>query len=120
MTGLGFDGQIDKTMTKRVLSDGDDANSNREKKLENITLVSQPEVKYLGHTTPDSGCGEDITKSVVNFLEKRKINYYRCLNLVQSDGTGTSTGWENGALEQLECLKCIFMTHPYFQYKDGS
>jgi hypothetical protein len=98
--GLFFDGRKDKTIVqekkgtklyKKVISE------------EHVSLIEEPNSKFLGHVTPKSGTGKDIADSILEFLEDREHNK-QLLNFtaIGCDGTVVNTGHSNGVISLME------------------
>ena len=96
--GLYFDGRKNHTIVqekkgtkyyRRTISE------------EHISLVEEPESKYLGHVTPESSTALNIKTSIVSFLREKQINITN-ITTVGCDGTATNTGSTNGIISLLE------------------
>ena len=61
-------------MVKRTLQNVQDENSKRRISEEHISLIAEPDSKYIGHVTPASGTAEDITHSILNYLNEKSID----------------------------------------------
>ncbi|CAI6354166.1 unnamed protein product [Macrosiphum euphorbiae] len=70
LLGLYFDGRKDKTMVnhkeltkyyRQIITE------------EHISLIQEPESKYIGHATPTNGSSLQIKNSIINFLETNNI-----------------------------------------------
>ena len=81
LKGLGFDGKTDLTRFKN----GDNKEIEA-KKVENITVVSEPGAKYLGHAPTPPASGLAIKNSIFSFLDKRGIIFRETLELGQPYG----------------------------------
>ena len=101
ITGLGLDGKDDhQNLETRKIT-----NKRRRTVMttkSNITVVETPSEDYLGHYSIDSKSGICTLNGLIIFLDKRRISYRKSLKTVNSDGTGTQTGWENGTIALLE------------------
>lgn len=95
-----FDGRKDKTIVhekkgtkfyKKVISE------------EHISIIEEPNSKFLGHITPKSGTGKDIADRILEFLEDRE-HKKQLLNFtaIGCDGTVLNTGHNNGVISLLE------------------
>ena len=94
--GLFFDGRKDKTIVRekkgtklytKVVSE------------EHVSLIGEPNSRFLGHVTPKSGTEKDIADSILQFLEDREHNK-QLLNFtaIGCDGTIVNTGHNNGVI----------------------
>lgn len=62
---------------------------------EHITLVKEPGSKFIGFTTPIDGTGEEIQRSITNFMSEE--NY--CMDhlvAINCDGAAVNTGYKKG------------------------
>ena len=64
-------------------------------------MLSEPGSEYLGHLTPCSGHGEEIAKSLHNFLSQNKVDISELI-AVGCDGTSINTGKSKGVIACLE------------------
>lgn len=96
--GLYFDGRKDKT----IIHDNVAGKFHRREIIEeHISLVEEPESKYLGHTTPSSGSAEHIKNSIFEFFNTRNISLNSLLAF-GCDGTNVNTGIKGGVLRLIE------------------
>jgi len=86
-----FDGCRDKT----IQTDG------CMKVEEHITILEEPNSKYIGHCTIDCGKSSVIAEALIDFLES---NYLKPKEMIAvgSDGTNVNTGWKRGVIRRLE------------------
>lgn len=96
--GLYFDGRKDKTLTKKQKGDRFYRTDTVE---EHICLVEEPGSAYLGHTTPLSGCADDIADSIFEFAQENDVDL-RDLQVIGSDGTAVNTGEKGGVIRLIE------------------
>ena len=69
-------------------------------KQENVVLVGEPGVKYIGHVTPSGKAAEPTAAEMLNFLEEEVlINNWM---LVGADSTAVNTGKANGIIARCE------------------
>jgi hypothetical protein len=89
ITGLYFDGRKDRTLKL----EGDRQTVISE---EHISILSEPNSKYVDHCTPTSGSAKSIADSIINTVD--------CTNLVciGSDSTNVNTGLNNGVIRRME------------------
>ncbi|CAD6208877.1 GSCOCG00010699001-RA-CDS, partial [Cotesia congregata] len=70
-------------------------------KEEHISLVSEPESEYIGHTTPTSGQANDIANGIYDFLLEKYPQSTKDINVNGCDGTAVNTGWKGGIVRRL-------------------
>lgn len=96
--GLYFDGRKDKTMVnhkertkyyRQIITE------------EHISLIQEPESKYIGHATPTNGSALQIKNSIINFLETNNIVTSNIV-AIGCDGTVVNTGFRTGVIRQIE------------------
>ena len=89
ITGLYFDGRKDQTLKL----EGDRQTVISE---EHISILSEPNSKYVDHCTPTSGSAKSIADSIIDTVD--------CTNLVciGSDLTNVNTGLNNGVIRRME------------------
>lgn len=98
---------------------------------EHVSLISEPDAKYIGHVTPNSGTASDIKDAITYYLERAKISTTE-LVAIGVDGTVVNTGKRNGVIRLLEChykrpmqwLVCLLHANELplrhlFHYLDG-
>lgn len=98
LKGISFDGKKEMSLKKVTVQ-----NKPRNVKVteEHVTIVKEPESKFIGYVTPEAGTGEGIQKAIVDFLNKERY----CLDhllAINCDGTVTNTGYKNGVIPFLE------------------
>lgn len=69
--GLYFDGRKDDTIYQEKIGS---KYYRKVVKEEHITLLEEPETKYLGHTIPKTGKAENITESICDHCETNGID----------------------------------------------
>ena len=98
LLGLYFDGRKDKTMVnhkegtkyyRQIITE------------EHISLIQEPESKYIGHATPTNGSALQIKNSIINFLETNNIVTSNIV-AIGCDGTVVNTGFRTGVIRQIE------------------
>lgn len=99
--GIGIDGRKDATLTT-MKSDITEHYYSTTILEEHYVITGEPGDFYVSHTTPDSGKGVDIAMSI--FKELENTDLVDRLHLIKSDGTNTMTGYENGAIRNIELL----------------
>lgn len=70
---------------------------------EHISIIEEPESKYLIHVVPSSKSGKDSAMSIVSNLRENGVDLSD-VEVVGADGTATNTGWNNGAIRYIEIL----------------
>jgi len=68
---------------------------------EHISLIEEPESKYLGHISPSGSSAKLIKDSIVNFIATKNIDTQKFV-AVGCDGTAVNTGIKGGAIRLLE------------------
>jgi hypothetical protein len=68
---------------------------------EHISLIEEPESKYLGHISPSGSSAKLIKDSNVNFIATKNIDTQK-FAADGCDGTAINTGIKGGAIRQLE------------------
>lgn len=94
---LYFDGRIDDTKEKVGFKI-------KTIKCDHIALVQEPGSKYINHISPELSTGAGISEGIVSYFKSNDIDL-SALVAVGCDGCNTNTGWENGALPNLERTK---------------
>jgi len=96
--GLDFDGRKDKTLTNKKKGN----KYYRETIIEeHICLIQQPQSRYIGHVSPQSGSAKDVTQSIVKFLTENNIDLSKIIAL-GCDGTNVNTGKNDGIIRLLK------------------
>ena len=67
-------------------------------KQEHYVILEEPNSKYLGHVSPQSGSPQDIYDSILELLESKLCD----ILAIGCDGTPINTGLKNGVLAKLE------------------
>lgn len=95
---ISFDGKKEETLKKIIAS-----NRARNIKVleEHITIVKEPDSKFIGYATPTVGTGVGIQNAIVNFLNDKNYNMDH-LVAISCDGTVTNTGYKNGVIAFME------------------
>ena len=70
-------------------------------KEEHVVLVQEPQSKYLGHITPESGSSSCIQSSIFSYLNSNNIEISD-LVAIGSDGTVVNTSSNNGVIALFE------------------
>ncbi|XP_065682684.1 uncharacterized protein LOC124816190 isoform X1 [Hydra vulgaris] len=89
ITGLYFDERKDQTL--KPLGDRQTVISEK-----HISILSEPNSKYVDHCTPTSGSAKSIADSIIDTDD--------CTNLIciGSDSTNVNTGLNNGVIRRME------------------
>ena len=95
---LYFDGRKDDTKVN-IKKTG--TYYSRTIKEEHITLITEPESKYLGHFVPQTGSAANIASGIIEFLEKEDLKTDNLI-AIGCDGTNTNVGRNNGVIKLLE------------------
>ena len=98
--GLYFDGHKDKTRNQIIKGDQFHPITETE---EHIALIREPDSEYLGHLKTSSGTILHFTRSILDFVDQKKIDTIP-LVAIECDDTIVNTGLR-GAF--LDCLKTI-------------
>lgn len=70
---------------------------------EHVSVIEEPNSQFLGHVTPKSGTGKDISDSIQEFLEGREHNkQLLSFTAIGCDGTIVNTGHNNGVISLIE------------------
>lgn len=98
LTCISFDGKKEPTL-KRVT----EANVTRNVIVneEHITLVKEPDSKFIGYSTPTDSTALGIQRSIVKYLSDENFNIDD-LVAISCDGTPTNTGYKNGVIPRME------------------
>ncbi|KAL4084226.1 hypothetical protein QTP88_028052 [Uroleucon formosanum] len=95
---LYFDGRKDKTMVnhkegtkyyRQIITE------------ERISLIQEPESKYISHAKPTNGSALQIKNSIINFLETNNI-VTSDIVAIGCDGTVVNTGFRTKVIWQIE------------------
>lgn len=91
LTCISFDGKKERTLKTRNVIVIE----------EHITILKEPNSKFIGYATPSEGSAKGIQTAVVDFLQQ---NNYNLDNLVaiSCDGTVVNTGYKGGAITYFE------------------
>lgn len=97
---LFFDGKKDQTLVQKAI-EGTGMLRNELKLEEHITMVKEPESKFVGFVTIPDGTGESIKEGILNYLTEADFSLDH-LVAVGCDGTPTNTGVQRGAVKFME------------------
>jgi len=98
LLALYYDGRKDETLTKEIV----DGKAHRKKITEeHISMVEEPGSIYVGHVTPASGTGADISKAIRDFAKNSQINL-SALKAMGCDGTAANTDKDRGCVKKTE------------------
>lgn len=95
---LYFDGRKDQTST---ISEKDGKRYRRRILEEHISLIKEPDSKFLGYITPASGAAKCIEKEIFNFFINKNISMDG-LVAIGCDGTNVNVGKYGGIIRMLE------------------
>ena len=95
---LYFDGQKDDTKVNMKKAN---RYYNINVKEEHITLIAEPDSKYLGHFAPSNGSASHIAEGIIDYI-KREGASTDALIAIGCDGTVTNVGRKNGVIKLLE------------------
>jgi hypothetical protein len=98
ITSLYFDGRKDATYVVQKIGD---RNHKRKITEEHITVISEPDSKYIGHFTPVSGAAQNIANELLQFATDKLLSI-NSLIAVGCDGTAVNTGRKGGIIKILE------------------
>jgi len=84
--GLYFDGRKDKTFTS----------SGRSITEEHISVISEPNSKYIDHATVSTGSSEAISEALLDSFDFKEVVCVGC------DSTAVNTGIHSGVIRRLE------------------
>ena len=87
---LYFDGRKDRTRQ-----------GNEYVNEEHITMLSEPNSRYVGHITPNSASAQDISDGIMKFMAENDIDM-NLLTIIGCDGTSVNTGSKGGIIRLLE------------------
>lgn len=68
---------------------------------EHVSLIEEPDWKYIGHVSPQSGLAFEIHLSIRDFLLNHLIDI-SSLRAIGCDGTVVNTGNKNGIITLIE------------------
>ena len=68
---------------------------------EHISIVREPESRYLDHVTPGSGKAKDIASEILDLLSKKSVNTKQIV-AIGCDSTAINTGINGGVVRLLE------------------
>ena len=94
LKSIFFDGRKDDTVTQTKIG------TKSIIKEEHISVLSEPNSKYLSYFVLLSGSAENICNGLYNLV--LQTNARNTLEVARCDETVTNTGWKNGVLRQLE------------------
>ncbi|KAE8741687.1 hypothetical protein FOCC_FOCC012785 [Frankliniella occidentalis] len=96
---LYFDGRKDLTMKFEKNAMG---RWRRMKiKEEHITIIAEPDSRFLGHSTPISGHAASVSNSILDHLQSKNISLEKTSS-IGCDGTSVNTGHKGGVIRLLE------------------
>ena len=81
-----LDGRKDLTL---ALKDYSNKRARIEVIEEHVTILDEPDNKYLGHVVPTSGNSKDIANGILSFLEEKNIVLDN-LKTIGCDGTNVN------------------------------
>lgn len=96
--GMYFDGRKDETLIN--VKKGTTYHRTTIKES-HISLVSEPDSRYIGHVSSTSGFAEDEFQAIWQHLETNSVDL-EYLQVAGADGTNTNTGWKGGVIRKLE------------------
>ncbi|ESN93205.1 hypothetical protein HELRODRAFT_181125 [Helobdella robusta] len=113
LNSIYFDGRNNKTLVNKKIG----VRYHRKGVLEeHISILSEPNSIFLGHTSPCRGTAKEIFTSIITLLKNRNYNLNDVI-CVGCDGTATNTGWKGGVIKYLEeyldrpLQWCVCMLH---------
>lgn len=82
---------------------------------EHITIIKEPNSKFIGYATPSASDAKSIQTAIVDFLRQNDYNFDN-LVAISCDGTVTNTGYKGGVItlfesylrRPLQWLTCLF------------
>lgn len=98
MLVLYFDGRKDETMVnhkegveyyRKIITE------------EHISLIKEPESKYIGQVTPVNGSALQTKNSIIDFLETNNISTSDIV-AIGCDGTVVNTDFRTGVIRQIK------------------
>lgn len=111
-TSVYFDGRKDETLMRK--REGEKWYSNVTKE-EHYVLISEPNSIYLGHVSPKSSKGKDISECILSKMEE--VGIKSAVRVVGCDSTNVNTGVKGGVIQYMEnalghsLLWCICLLH---------
>ena len=99
--GLGIDGKEDKATLVNIKMRNNKTRTIKTS-VKNVTVVETPNQEYLGHFNTESNSGLEAKNGLDTFLSNRKISYKDSLVEMNSDGTPSNTGCDNGIIALVE------------------
>ena len=66
---------------------------------EHVTVLAEPESRYLGHFLPSSGTAKNIANSLIEFCKDKQIDISK-IQAIGCDGTNTNVGWKTGVIRR--------------------
>lgn len=96
---LYFDGRVDDTLCINKTEDGKMHRTTVKEDL--ISLIQEPNLQFLGYTTPLTGKAVDIANSIIEYTAGNNITLSE-LVCIGCDGCPTNTGKYNGVIRTLE------------------
>jgi hypothetical protein len=98
ISSIYFDGKRDLTLINQ--KEGD-IYYRKKVSEEHISLITEPDSKYLGHFTPGTGSSHSIHTGILLFIEEKKLAM-DSLVAIGCDGTNVNTGTKNGIIKRIE------------------
>lgn len=98
IAALYFDGRKDQTL---IISEKDGKHYKRRVLEEHISLIKEPDSKFLGYVTPASGTAKCIEEEIFNFFVNADISV-NFLIAIGCDGTNVNVGKHGGIIRMLE------------------
>lgn len=95
---LYFDGRKDRTLT---MSEKDGKHYKNNVVEEHISLIMEPESKFLGYVSPKFGTSRCIEQTIIDYFSKSNIST-ESLVAVGCDGTNVNVGQKGGVIRLLE------------------
>lgn len=93
---FSFDGKKDDTLFK---SNG--GNHKITKKIENISIVQEPQHKFLGFISTECSKSTSVSEALLTFFQERNVPL-TSLIAISSDGTNANTGTHAGIIHLIE------------------
>lgn len=98
LTGLSYDGKRNDTLKKEVLEN----KVRLYKKIEeHITILKEPDSKFIGFVTPTNGSSKEVRKAMTDFLCKEGYSLENLVS-ISCDGAIVNTGYKSGVNASLE------------------
>jgi len=95
---LNFDGRKDKTLT---ITEKDGQKYRQNVLEEHISLIKEPDSKFLGYIVPSSGTSECIGQAITKYILEAGMSM-KYLLVVGCDGTNVNVGKNGGIIRLLE------------------